>query len=71
MPILKKSTPRRNGLLLTTPQLADQLGESTRTIITLRQKGAIPYISLGHRTVHFKLADVLSALERRTVKPRG
>lgn len=67
----KTSKPRRRGLLLDTPQLADALGQLERTIETLRRKGAIPYISLGHRTVRYKLADVLAALEKRTVKPRN
>ncbi|MGI8435940.1 MAG: helix-turn-helix transcriptional regulator [Chthoniobacterales bacterium] len=67
----KTSKPRRRGLLLDAAQLADELGERERTIATLRKKGAIPYLSLGHRTVRFKLADVLAALEKRTIKPRN
>ncbi|MBA2271545.1 MAG: helix-turn-helix domain-containing protein [Chthoniobacterales bacterium] len=57
-------------MLSTEEEIAGALGESRRTVATLRRKGAIPYLSLGHRTVRFKLADVLAALEKRTIKAR-
>lgn len=59
------------GALSTTEEIAGALGENPRTVETLRRKGAIPYLSLGHRTVRYKLADVLAALEKRTIKPRN
>jgi hypothetical protein len=59
-----------NGLLLTAKELANQLGEKPRTIISWRQRGIIPFIDAGYRSKRYKLPDVLMALERRTIKPR-
>jgi excisionase family DNA binding protein len=70
-----KSVPRKkhrrlgNGVLLTTEELATQLGESARSIRSWKHKGAIPYVNLGYRTHRFRLDDVLVALQRRTIKP--
>jgi hypothetical protein len=60
---------RGNGVLLTAEELANQLGEAPRTITTWRQRGIIPWIDVGYRSKRYKLADVLAALERRTIKP--
>jgi hypothetical protein len=71
----RKTTARKqnhrlgNGVLLTAEELAAQLGESVRSITTLKRKKAIPYIDLGYRTHRFRLNDVLAQLERRTIKP--
>jgi excisionase family DNA binding protein len=58
-----------NGLLQTESEIAAVLGEETRTIRTWRHAGIIPAIILGHRSVRFRLDDVVKALEARTVKP--
>ena len=57
-----------NHLLKTEAEIAAVLGEKERTIRTWRHAGIIPAIVLGHRTVRFRLADVMRALERRTVR---
>jgi DNA-binding transcriptional regulator YiaG len=67
----KKFCRRRDGVLLTAEQLAEELGESSRTIRTWRQKHVIPYVAISYRTQRFVLADVLTALARRTIKPRN
>jgi excisionase family DNA binding protein len=65
----KQNQRRGNGVLLTTEELAKELGENPRTIRTWKHKHAIPYVHLGYRTHRFKLNDVLAHLERRTIKP--
>jgi hypothetical protein len=57
-----------NGLLQTEAEIAAALGETERTIRTWRHGGIIPSTVLGHRTVRYRLNDVIKALERRTVK---
>jgi hypothetical protein len=59
---------RGNGVLLTADELAKQLGEEPRTIITWRQRGIIPWIDAGYRTKRYKLDDVLLALAKRTIR---
>jgi hypothetical protein len=70
---MKARRPRRrgNGCLLNGSELAAALGEETRTIATWRQRRIIPWIDAGYRSKRYKLADVLAALERRTIKPRS
>lgn len=67
----KKFCRRRDGVLLTAEQLAEELGESSRTIRTWKQKHVIPFVAISYRTQRFVLADVLAALARRTIKPRN
>jgi hypothetical protein len=57
-----------NGLLQTEAEIAAALGESERTVRSLRHAGVIPAVVLGHRTVRYKLGDVIKALEKRTVR---
>jgi excisionase family DNA binding protein len=57
-----------NGRLLTGDELAARLGESERIVTTLRHKGIIPYLKLGHRTIRYNEAAVMAALEKRQVK---
>lgn len=57
--------------LLTGRQLAVELGVAERTVATWRQRNIVPVISLGHRSKFFVLADVVAALNRRTIKPRS
>ncbi len=66
-PEARKITRRGGGALLDEPELARVLGESERTIRTWRQAGVIPVIVCGYRTRRYKLADVLTALDKRTV----
>ncbi len=58
------------GELLDTPQLAVALNESPFTIRDWRKKGVVPYIKVGHRQIRYRLAAVLAALERFTVKAK-
>lgn len=57
-----------NGLLKTESELAAELGEEPRTIRGWRHAGIIPGVVLGHRTIRYKLPDVIKALEKRTVR---
>jgi hypothetical protein len=65
----KKFRRHRDGVLLTADQLAAELGESVRTIRTWKQRHVIPFCAISYRTQRFVLADVLAALNRRTIKP--
>jgi hypothetical protein len=58
-----------NGVLQTEAEIAAALGEEVRTIRHWRHSGVIPSLVLGHRTIRFRLPDVIDALEARTVKP--
>jgi excisionase family DNA binding protein len=57
-----------NRLLKTESEIAAALGEKKRTIRSWRHAGVIPAVVLGHRTVRYKLSDVIAALEKRTVR---
>jgi Helix-turn-helix domain len=57
-----------NGRLLTGNELAVKLGESERIVSSLRHKGIIPYLKLGHRTIRYNESAVIAALEKREVK---
>lgn len=57
-----------NGLLKTEEEIAAALGEERRTIRTWRHAGVIPGVVLGHRTIRYRLPDVIKALEKRTVR---
>jgi predicted site-specific integrase-resolvase len=57
-----------NRFLNTESEIAAALGEKERTIRSWRHTGVIPAIVLGHRTVRYKLDDVIKALEKRTVR---
>jgi hypothetical protein len=75
MAVQKKSRRkyRRHGggLLSTEAELALALGEERRTIRSWWHSRIIPGVVLGHRTVRFKLDDVLKALSKRTVPAVG
>jgi hypothetical protein len=66
----KKYRRPGGGELLTEADLARALGERARTIRNWRHKGIIPTIVLGHRSIRFRLSDVLSSLQKRTLKKR-
>ena len=74
----KQAKPKRRpinrpggGSLLNTPELARAIGENPATIRNMRREGIIPYLDLGHRRKRYNLADVLRALDKRTIKPRA
>lgn len=58
------------GELLSEAELARALGETPRTIMTWRHKGIIPCIVLGHKTIRYRLENVLAALDKRQIKKR-
>ena len=66
----KKYKRRGGGALLTEAELARALGEEVRTVRGWRYKGLVPYLSLGHRSIRFRLSAVLEALEKKTVRRR-
>jgi excisionase family DNA binding protein len=51
------------ALFLQTPDLAERINVSTRTIERWRKDGLIPYLKIGRRVVLHRLSDVLKALE--------
>jgi hypothetical protein len=58
-----------NQQLISEKQVADHLGLPKSLIRKLRVDGKIPYLWLGYRTVKYKLADVVSAMNRLEVRP--
>lgn len=54
--------------LLTYEELARAKNMSVREVRTLKYKGIIPYLELGHRTVRFQLSRVDKALQKREVR---
>jgi excisionase family DNA binding protein len=44
-------------MLLTEAQAAKLLNLSTRTLFTLRDRGGLPFLKIGHRTM-YRLADL-------------
>jgi len=62
---------RGGGVLLDEREMASVLGESSRSVRTWRKTGVIPAIVVGHRTVRFKLEDVLAALQKRVVRAKA
>ena len=64
----KKYRRRGGDELKTEAELARKLGEEERTVRNWRYRGLIPYLSLGHRSIRYRLDAVLAALEKRSVK---
>lgn len=56
-------TDQNRQLFLQTPDLAERLGVSTRTIERWRYDGLIPFKKIGRRVVLHRLDDVLKALK--------
>ncbi|HSS16475.1 MAG TPA: hypothetical protein VLQ29_05795 [Candidatus Dormibacteraeota bacterium] len=52
-------------------QLSEASNVPIRTLRTLTQRGIIPFIKAGHRTILFSPRKVEAALQRRTVKEVG
>jgi excisionase family DNA binding protein len=51
--------------LLSTKQLAKELGLPLRTVRALMWKRAIPHLRLGYRSHYFDVAKVKAALEKK------
>jgi len=66
----KKYRRPGKGVLSSEAELARALGEELRTVRNWRYKGIIPYLSLGHRSIRYRLDAVLAALDKRQVKRR-
>jgi hypothetical protein len=56
------------GMLKTFAEIGAALGETPRTIRSWYAAKTIPAVVIGRRTVRFRLADVIRALEAREVK---
>jgi excisionase family DNA binding protein len=56
-------TDQSRQLFLQTPDLAERLGVSIRTIERWRYDGLIPFKKIGRRVVLHRLDDVLKALK--------
>jgi hypothetical protein len=66
----KKYKRPGHGELLSEPELAERLGEASKTVRHWRVNGIIPYMVLGHKTIRYRLENVLAALDKRQVKHR-
>jgi hypothetical protein len=60
-----------HGYLMTEVEIARQLGETPITVRNWRYAEIIPFVDCGFRSKRYRLADVLEALDRRTIRPRG
>jgi hypothetical protein len=58
------------GELKSEAELARALGEEQRTVRNWRYRGLIPYLSLGHRSIRYRLPQVLEALEKRQINKK-
>ncbi len=56
------------SILLTKPQLAQQLRVSVRTIDNMMAQRIIPFFRASKRSIRFHLPRVLAALEKREVR---
>ena len=54
--------------LLSSDDVAAMLGMDARTVRRMARAGRFPLVDLGHRTVRFRLADVLDFIEASTTK---
>ena len=52
--------------LLSSDDVADMLGMDARTVRRMALAGRFPRVELGHRTIRFRLADVLEFIEAST-----
>ncbi len=52
--------------LLSSDDVADMLGMDSRTVRRMALAGRFPRVELGHRTIRFRLADVLDFIEAST-----
>jgi len=63
--------PRTEEELLTGEQLAKKIIVSELTIERWRRKGRIPIIWLGHRTIRYRLSEVVAALQQAANTPKA
>jgi hypothetical protein len=61
----------RNEELLTGEQLAKDIKVTELTIERWRREGRIPIIWIGHRTIRYRLSDVVAALEQAANAPKA
>jgi hypothetical protein len=66
----KKYKRPGGGQLLILTELAVALGETERTVRRWKSMGLIPVLTLGHRSLRFRLGAVLLALEKRQIKSK-
>lgn len=52
--------------LLSSGDVAEMLGMDSRTVRRMALAGRFPRVELGHRTIRFRLADVLEFIEAST-----
>lgn len=57
--------------LLSSDDVADMLGMDSRTVRRMALAGRFPRVELGHRTIRFRLADVLEFIEANTKNEEG
>jgi len=50
--------------LVTSEQLAKHLSISTRTLLTMRQSGKIPFYQPNQRLIRYRISDVEKALSK-------
>ena len=73
MPALSRSD-RQNPesfRLLNSDDVADMLGMDSRTVRRMALAGRFPRVEIGHRTIRFRLADVLEFTEANTTNENG
>jgi predicted DNA-binding transcriptional regulator AlpA len=56
--------------LLNCDDVADMLGMNSRTVRRMALAGRFPRVELGHRTIRFRLVDVLDFIEASTTDER-
>lgn len=60
-----------NGQLLTTREVADQLGVSAETVLRWTRRGELPAIRLPGGAIRFREADLDDWLQERATPGRG
>jgi len=63
--------PQNDEELLTGEQLGEKLKVPELTIEKWRREGRIPIIWLGHRTLRYRLSDVVAALQQAANTPKA
>lgn len=62
--------PQNDEELLTAEQLGEKLKVPLLTIEKWRRAGQIPILWLGHRTLRYRLSDVVTALQQVANSPQ-
>src|ERR1700730_4102293 len=63
--------PQNDEELLTSEQLGEKLKVTLLTVEKWRREDRIPVIWLGHRTVRYRLSDVVTALQQAANTPKA